>query len=251
MPANKKNKQSIADDDTSSSTEFDTINSKLDLLINEVSKNNKRLESVESSQTKIEKSIEYLHDEFSEYKQKTRDLEAQLKSMTKVVESFINLENRMDAHEHMERARCLELNGIPYAKNENLMAGLEQIIKHIKISSINLTTDIDKIYRIRQTKRVVVKFIQSTKRDEFFQSYRKNLMNTSQLGFRDTTDRIYVNEVLSFSQSKLYWKAREFKKEHNYKFVWTFRQKIYLRKSSDSDAVVVNDEKDLQTLASI
>ena len=42
-----------------STTNFDTINSKLDLLIGEVSKTNNRLEN-------LEKSVEYLHFEYQD-----------------------------------------------------------------------------------------------------------------------------------------------------------------------------------------
>ena len=74
-------------------------------------------------------------------------------------------------------------------------------------------------------------------------------MLVSELGFVGTgQDKIYVNEVLSAAQSKLFWQTRNFKATHKYKYVWTFRQKIYIRKTQDSDAININSEDDLNAL---
>ena len=252
MSSRKKNKQhgsSTTEEESTSQSLFETINSKLDHLISEVAKNNQRLENLEVSQKKMENSVEFLHDELAAYKVKINKLEQNVEALNNTIESFKNLEARVNASEHQDRARCIELNGIPPSKDENLMAGLEKMLKHLKITSISVVTDIDKIYRIRDSKRVIVKFIQSTKRDTFFQSYRKNIMLVSELGFVGTgQDKIYVNEVLSAAQSKLFWQTRNFKTTHKYKYVWTFRQKIYIRKTQDSDAININSEDDLNAL---
>lgn len=253
MSKNRKNKSVSSpnpEDELKFSSNFEQLNSKMDILIGEVTKTNKRLENLEQSQRSLEHSLEFLHNQTTENVQKTKELESKVEELTLAMNSYKALENRLDAFDHADRARCLELNGIPYKKDEDLLAGLEIILKHTNLPTIDITRDVDKIYRIRQTKRVVVKFLQSKKRDEFFNAYRKNILDISKLGFKET-DKIFINEVLSFSQNKLFWQTRTFKQQHGYKFVWTFRQKIYLRKTADSDAILITNEDDLKTLASI
>lgn len=243
----KKTKASTSEGDES---EFSILNSKLDLLIKEVTDNNKRLKQMETAQADFKKSIEFLYEDVKEYKSKTIELEQKVKSLNASMDTIKSLEDRLEAYEYAERSRCIELNGIPYAKDESLMVGMERILQHIKLTSINITTDIDKIYRIRKTNKVIIKFMQSSKRDAFFQTYRKNILCASALGFTGNSEKIYINEVLSTVQNKLYWQTRNFKKEHNFKYVWTYRQKIFLRKTQESDAVMIGSETDLETLLS-
>ena len=228
------------EEDSMSTSNFDTINSKLDLLIGEVSKTNNRLED-------LEKSVEYLHSEYRDMGTKTKALQTQVDSLAETLDSLKTLENRIEMYEHMDRAKLIELNGIPFAKNEDLFEGLEMILKKSKIPDIDLSRDIDKVYRVKQSKRIVVKFLTTSKRETFFKHYRKNIPDISKLGFKGDS-KIFINEILSTSQSKLYWQTRKFKTEHNFKFVWTFRQKIYLRKTVESDAIEIYKESDLDDL---
>lgn len=236
--------------ETEANSNFEQLNSKLDLLIDKVSATNNKIEKLEISQKELEKSISYLHEDFAESKDKIKTLEDKVEKLSSTVDSYKNLAKRIDGYEYAERARCVELNGIPFKNEENLMEGLSKILHLVNVPSINIASDIDKIYRIRKSNRIVIKFLQSTKRDDFFYTYRKNIIDISKLGFKENT-KVYINEVLSTSQSKLFWLTRSFKTEHNYKYVWTFRQKIYLRKTEDSDAILINNEEDLTTLASV
>ena len=72
-------------------------------------------------------------------------------------------------------------------------------------------------------------------------------MSTTDLGFLESS-KIFINEVLSAKQSTLFWQARSFKKDYNYRFIWTFNQKIYLRKDANSDAIIINSIEDLEKL---
>ena len=191
-----------------------------------------------------------MHNESEELKAKIVKMNSSIQDYEKKLESFKNLDSRIKAYEHCSRAQCIELNGIEFTQGEDLSEAFHRILKHQKIDSISATHDIDKIYRIKRSKRVIIKFVQSYKRDQFFNVYRKNIMDTSMIGFKDKS-KIYVNGVLSANQRELFWKARKFKQSHNYIFIWTHNQKIYLRKSADSSAVQINNEAELENLACV
>jgi len=89
-------------------------------------------------------------------------------------------------------------------------------------------TGVDKIYHIRQSKKVIIKFTQTDQRNEFFHGYHRNAQPLSALGFNEQ-GKIYINEVLSRDQSKLFWKIHQFKMDNHFKYVWTYSQHIYLQ----------------------
>ena len=53
--------------------------------------------------------------------------------------------------------------------------------------------------------------------------------------------KIFVRENLTNLRYKLFKKAREFASANNYKFVWTKKCKIYMRKNEDTDVILVRD----------
>ena len=202
---------------------------------------------LEGIQREQQQSIEFVMSDNDDLKKAVKELESQQIAIQAKLKCLENLSERVEYNEHLSRAKCVELNGMPYHKDENLTEGFEQLVKKVENFHMNFGTDLDNIYRIKQSKRIIVKFTQTKKRDQFFQLYRKKLCNTTDIGFKENS-RIYVNEVLSKEQSTLFWKTRAFKKEHSYRYIWTFGQKIYLRKTPESDAIQINREEDLGAL---
>ena len=242
-PKSKRQESTSAEDDVN----LKSIDSKLDLILNQLSDMNQRLNKLETNQQQLEVSMEFYHSENEELKKKQSQLEKFIETAKQKLDDYKHLDARVEAAENAARSKCIELNGIPYKKDEDLTEALKKILNHQKIDTIKPVSDIDTIYRIRQSKRIIIKFLHTNKRDFFFQNYRKNIMSTTDLGFLETS-KIFINEVLSAKQSTLFWQARSFKKDYNYRFIWTFNQKIYLRKDANSDAIIINSIEDLEKL---
>ena len=223
---------------------LNTLDKKLDKILDQISVINSRLDRVEAKQIEHEKSIEFLFNDLDDTKKKLVNTASEGNPPSQPIE---NLLKRLEMNEHASRAKCIELNGIPFGKGENLFEGLEKLAKALKYSWLNITTGIDTVFRVRKTNKVIVKFTQTGKRDMFFQQYRREITTARTLGF-DVDQKIYINEVLSEDQGKLFWKTREFKKTNNFRYVWTFNQRIYLRKNTESDAVQISSESDLAKL---
>lgn len=234
--------------DDQSSVSLQSLDKKLDKILSQITIINQRLDKLEVNQKDQEKSLQFFHDDLEETKRKVEEIQSNLTQTRGPSQPIENLMKRVEANEHANRAKCIELNGIPYGKGENLIEGMEKLIKHMDFNWLNITTDVDNVYRIRKTKKVIVKFTQTGKRDMFFQRYRKNIASAQALGFGDD-QRIYINEVLSSDQASLFWKARNFKKQNQYRYIWTFNQRIYLRKTAETDAIQINSEQDLDTLS--
>ena len=90
----------------------------------------------------------------------------------------------------------------------------------------------------------MVKFSKASARDSLYNN-RKNLtkkgVNTDTLGFRGT-QKIFINEVLSKTQQKLFYHARKRKEQLNWRYVWTYHGQVFMRKDHDSDAVKIATE---------
>lgn len=243
MPRNKGSSANAAEEDIS----LKTLDNKLNRLLSEMGNITSRLTKIEENQREYENSLTFLHQESSDTKAKVVLLETAINEFETKLTGYKTLDAKIEAAEYQDRAKCVELNGIEYTKDECLMMAFDKIIAHLSLPSISSSQDIDKIFRIRKTKRILIKFVHTNKRDTFFNAYRKNIMSTKQVGFQ-TDSKVYINEVLSVKQRELFWKTRGVKNSHNYKYVWTFAQRIFLRKTAESDAIQINNEGDLDAL---
>lgn len=140
----------------------------------------------------------------------------------------------------------LEIKGLPILPNENLQKAVGEIATCLgaEISE----GDIDVVHRVQSKDKgkpnVVVKFSSRTVRDKFLCAARKTKLNTSLLGF-EANDPLYVNEHLCVENKILLSKARQERRDKNWKFVWVRQGKIFMRKCENSPVLHVTCEGDL------
>lgn len=248
MPPKQRVKSSADDQDPVTLTainallekQLQPLYSKLEDVYSSVGKLEKRLTEFESNQKEHEQALSFLGEEVADIKS---DLEKLTKEVT--ASDVASLRNAVQQLEHDKRGKCVELCGIPPGNGENLLDAIVKIAKKLK-TSIG-TDDVDSVYRIKQTKRVVIRFMHTHKRDMFISECKKNQINLKDLGFK-TDDRVFINEVLSAAQYQLLYKARQLKREKNYQYLWTKNQLIFLRKDSKSEAILVKSEQTLRSM---
>ncbi|KAG7296271.1 hypothetical protein JYU34_021396 [Plutella xylostella] len=89
-------------------------------------------------------------------------------------------------------------------------------------------------------------FIRSVKNFNKGQSER---LNTSHIKINGPIKQIFVSECLTKKGKRLFYMAREFAKENQYKFCWTLNGRVMLRKNEGAPMIRVDDEKDLTKLS--
>ena len=167
----------------------------------------------------------------------------------------------MDELEQYAGRDFLEITGIPVVPNDSPALLVKEMSE---IMAVNLNeNDISIAHRLPPTKKVkdrlIVKFTRREKRDEIY-SKRKNLKSkrTKDLPsvvcepesavvshkahipypypFRRLLRRlqIHVNESLTPYRKRLLGRILQFKRDHNYKFIWTANGKIMLKKTESS-----------------
>ena len=152
----------------------------------------------------------------------------------------------MDELQQYARRDCLEITGIPVVPNESPALLVKEMSA---IMGVNLNeNDISIAHRFPPTKKVtgrlVVKFTRREKRDEIY-SKRKNLKSkrTKHLPFVicepesavvSHKGQIHANESLTPYRKRLLGRILQFKRNHNYKSIWTANGKIMLKKTESS-----------------
>jgi hypothetical protein len=217
------------------------IDAKLSDLNTAIQNLKSRMAAFEEEQKEHAHSLNFLGDEITDIKAQLEEVQQQSKATE--VDYMQDILERM---EHDKRARSVELYGIPYGAGENLMEAASRIIKKLDLEMEK--DNIDQIYRIKQTSRVIIRFLQSHRRDEFWAEFKNKQIGLKDLGFKDD-GKLYINEVLSKSQYELLYKARNFKKANKFKYLWTRNQRIYLRKTQDTDVIEVKSFLTLTSLA--
>ena len=150
---------------------------------------------------------------------------------------------QLDELQQYIRRDCLEINGIPIIPvNDNPALLVQEMSTLIGVQLEE--NDISTAHRLPPTKkiknRLIVKFTRREKRDEVYKK-RKNLKSKRYNDLQTVASAgishkapIHINESLTTYRKRLFGRILEFKREHNYKFIWTANGKIMLRETDTS-----------------
>ena len=165
--------------------------------------------------------------------------------------------DKLDALEQYGRRQNLEIAGIPMIDSEDTNALVIEVAKllDVRISSDEISTS----HRLMPSSRrklddekqppvIIVRFISRNIRNQLY-SRRKMIKNLNLKNFSvPGTKRIFINENLTYSRKRLFWKAKEMAKEQNYRFFWTSNGNIFVKKAVDSDTIAIRNELDLKLI---
>jgi hypothetical protein len=194
---------------------------------------------------KMEKEKELIEDENKVLKNCIQQLD---QSMTQLGQTYNDLEQ-------YSRRECVEISGIPSPvwKEENLNDIATKIgeLTGVKIRE----DDISVCHRLPQRRRqndrnkqqrIIVKFVRRDMKDKFYKS-RGQLREktTKDLGY-ESANRIYLAKSLTEQNKDLFRCCLKFKKDNQYKFIWTSNGKIFLRKDNESGAIHIKSKQDLE-----
>ena len=236
MPGRAGNKTSSSS--TPSRATDTSVHEKLDLILKRLDSFDSRLTKLELEQAEMAKGLNFMSSEI-------QDLKNGLKTVNS--DKIAQLKEEIDELTHQKNRKIVIIDGIPHNTNEDLFKAVEAFSKKIDCE-INPQTDIDNLYRIRQSNKIVVQFLQIYKRDKFLSSCKGVNVIASDIGFRANQTKIYVNEMLTPKQAALFHNVRNFKKANGFKFAWTHNQRIFLRKAPDSDVILIRSIDDLDSL---
>lgn len=157
------------------------------------------------------------------------------------------------------RRDCLEIKGIPLTKEEDtdsiIMNLADKVGVKIDKSEISVSHRLpNPSFAVNSSNAsspsIIVKFTRRNTHDKLYRA-RKLLkkISTKDLGYhRFSESKIYINESLTSYRKNVYKACQQFKKEQQYKYLWSSYGKSFLREDDDSEAILITSKDQLDTL---
>lgn len=219
---------------------------------------------VASSNTKIftelggvRDAISFMNENFELFRTDVEAFRKEIEAM-KVESALCRRENeelRRDLREarreivelkQYSRNMNIEIQGLPQTKNEDLEKTVANIAKCLGTDVTD--KDIDIAHRVlskdKKKSNVIVRFLTRTARDKLLSAARKAKLDSSRLGF-DKNDPVYINEHLCMELKVLLSKARQARREKEWKYVWVSQGRIFMRKADRTPLLHVTSDADL------
>lgn len=171
-----------------------------------------------------------------------------------------DLSGRLTITEQLMRESNIEINGIPEHKSENLPNTIQQLTKIIgnplEDSEILYATRVAKMNKDNiKPRAVVVKLSSPRQRDsvlaavaKFNKANPKDKLSSTHLGFGGLREPVFVSEHLTPANKSLHAAARKKSKEVGYSFVWVRNGKIFARKDTTCQALLIRSEDTLRLM---
>ena len=204
----------------------------------------------------IRKSQQFLSDQYEEAKERLATAENKITQLSNndLTIRTCNLEKdnkllqmAMNDLEQYSRRDCVEIKGIEYTANESTD---EIVVNVAKKMGLTLTkADISVSHRLNYQAqehssfhdlqdlppKIIAKFISRNVRDNFMKN--KNKIKKE--------DRIYINESLTKENRQIFNNCLQYKKKHQFKYIWTKNGKTLLKKNDESKAIMISNTDDL------
>jgi hypothetical protein len=219
------------------------------------------LKDIQTANGKIEQAISFLTEQNTEFKNKIRTLETELKKRD---EQIILLEDRLEDTMRSRLCRAIDIKNVPIDQKETNEDLLNLIFPKL-IDTLDLKiskNDIADIYKTKsktERKTVVVEFTSTLIKQEILKKTKafnirnkSNKLSAKHLGLNKNPDvPIFISETLTHRANRLYFLARDLKKSKNYKYCWTSFGRVYVKKDDDSTVVWIRNEQQVQNLMNL
>lgn len=145
--------------------------------------------------------------------------------------------------------RCnFEITNLPEPDgNEDMTQVLSKIGELV---SVNLVDNVAVAHRVPSYNRdrpkpIVVQLKTKETRDILLGKLRAKKLSASNINSRFTDIPVFFNEHLAPELKSLFYQARKFKVERNFKYCWVKNGKIFLRENDSSSVIRINSLDDL------
>lgn len=228
-------------------------------LVSDVSELKTQLLSVQTMNTEMDRSMNYINEKHEDIIGKVVTLEKQI---TQNDECMCQIQKQIQDLQYQTRQATIEIRNIPVKETENT----EDLIATVKNVGKALNRNIDTlglrdIYRLPGKpglcRPIVAEFRCVNTRNDFLSAARKfnkerslhDKLNTQSIGIEGDKKPVYVDEHLPSTVKKLLYETRQFAKVNNYSS-WYSNGRILLRKDPAEKPLVIKSEKCLSNLSS-
>lgn len=210
-------------------------------------------------------SLNLCHEEIADTKSLVNQQKIEMTAWMSKVESLteenlalrkrvVELEARQDEGDQYSRRNTLEIQGIPFSKNEDVVGIVKTVSRALDYPLEDL--QIDACHRLRSKEDsgkppgIIVKMVRRIDAEGLLQRRRvKRNLSTHDLGMKQSLAQVvYVNESLSPARRRLLAAARQVKKDKAYTYLWIRAGRIFMRKNQGDPVKVLSVMNDLDNL---
>ncbi|KAJ8707142.1 hypothetical protein PYW08_011276 [Mythimna loreyi] len=236
--------------------EQDAVLNRITSDINEVKKQNRE---IHKTNTEIEKAIEFMNQAYETMKTTVEKLEQErVEQRTYIIE----LEKKVLDLQQNSRTSSFEIRNIPQGEketNDDLTSIVLRTCNKLEVSVKQ--ADLRDIYRMPGKKGsnrpIVAELVTVPQKNRVLQAARMfnkgrasiEKLNTNHIGISGDAKPIYVSDHLSNSLRQLFFEARKYASDNEYKFCWSQNNKIFLRKSEGMPSIIIKSLACLNNLS--
>lgn len=178
---------------------------------------------------------------------------------TEQQETIVRIEYLEEQLENIQRQKLsstLEINNLPKTDKEDLFDVINKI--HISLGLTVEKEEVTKAYRIVASKNntVLIQYKHDSVRNDVLKAVKnynkKNVgkgFNTKNVDTNWNDGILYFSESLTQRARHILYAARNFKKTFNYKYCWTAKGKIFLKKLEGFPAIQVKSVEQINILS--
>lgn len=215
---------------------------------------------IQESNRELERSLEFITTQYDDLQSRIKVLEKDKKENR---DCLLSLEGRIQELQRSSRSSTIEIRNFPLNENETTADLINAVIKIGRVLNVALQpSDLRDIYRglakpgshgniIAEFTKVHLKYDILTSTRKFNKSQKSvDKLNTQHIGLPGDKKPVYIDEHLPPSIKKLFFEARAYAKENEYKFCWTSKCRVFLRKEQGSKQILIKSEQCLRDLVS-
>lgn len=213
---------------------------------------------IQKSNNEITKSAMFISKQYDDMARQVAVLQKENQAYRNNVN---NLEMKVLDLQQLSRSSCVEIRNIPTTEKETPL-DLTTVITKIG-ATVNVTlnnSQLRDIYRLPgkpgTVRPIIAEFTNVQIKNKLITSARdfnkahpnEGRLNTQCIGLSGERRPVYVAEYLPVSSRKLFYTAREFAKQKQFKFCWTANGNIFLRKIEGAKQILIRSEQTLRDL---
>ena len=159
-------------------------------------------------------------------------------------------QQKLDGLEQYVRKSMLEINGFQRVAKEDPIQLTLALAEKIEVPLCEDESEACHRLSANEKAGIIVEFASRKKRDQFLEK-RKLLKNVSikDLGFQSKSPgKIFINESLTAKRKALIKELKEKKEERKFKFVWSRKGTVFIRRDENSRPIRISTILDLNKL---
>lgn len=214
-----------------------------------------KVEKMCSAVEDMRTTVDFLAEKYEMLRTQYDSLEMEQKGHVKYIGE---LEHKLEYIENNTRSTCLEIRNIPLLPTESKSSLLDTVVQLGNIINAPLQAQqVKDIFRIKTkdpiNRPIIIDFTSVLQKEKTLFMYRKfnkqsSKLTTEHIKINGPAKPIYIAENLSTKKKRLFYLAREYAKENEFKFCWVKNGQIFLRKTENGTLIKITNEADFDNI---